>query len=199
MSSVFRPLPTRGRMQAGIGVPAERPAPLAGRASLHRARLREAYSRHRNLVYAVALRVVRNPHDAEDVCHDVFVKLMSRTDAEEPTAATFPAWLACVARNEALDHVRRQSRRRYDPIEGVPLADRRPAVVLDPTLREAIAGLPRDQREVVLLRLVAGLGPREIAGQLVRTPASVNGLLNRATGTLRRQLSAQFIQPSVAA
>jgi RNA polymerase sigma-70 factor, ECF subfamily len=186
-------------MQAGIGALAEQPASPAGRASLHRARLREAYSRHRNLVYAVALRVVRNPDDAEDVCQDVFVKLMSRTDPEEPTSATFAAWLATIARNEALDYVRRSSRRRYDPIDEVPLADRRPVPVVDPVLREAIASLPRDQREVVILRLVAGLGPSEIAGQLVRTPASVNGLLHRATGTLRRQLAAQHIQPSVGA
>jgi RNA polymerase sigma-70 factor, ECF subfamily len=198
MSSVIRPLPTRGGMQAGIGAVAKQPASIAGRSSLHRARLREAYSRHKNLVYAVALRVVRNPHDAEDVCHDVFVKLMSRTDAE-PTSPTFPAWLATVARNEALDHIRRSSRRRYDPIEDVPIADRRPATVVDPVLREAIASLPRDQREVVILRLVAGLQPSEIAGQLVRTPASVNGLLHRATGTLRRQLAAHRIQPSVIA
>jgi RNA polymerase sigma-70 factor (ECF subfamily) len=198
MSSVTRPLPTRGGKQAGIGADAEQRASPAGRASLHRARLREAYSRHRHLVYAVALRVVRNPHDAEDVCHDVFVKLMSRTDAEEPTSATFPAWLAAVARNEAVDHIRRSSRRRCDQIEHVPVADR-PVPVVDPVLREAIASLPRDQREVVILRLVAGLGPNEIAGQLVRTPASVNGLLHRATGTLRRQLAAQRIQPSVVA
>jgi RNA polymerase sigma-70 factor, ECF subfamily len=178
---------------------AEQKASPGGCASLRRARLREAYSRHRNLVYAVALRVVRNSHDAEDVCHDVFVKLMSRPDAEEPTSATFPAWLAAVARNEALDHIRRSSRRRYDPIEGIPVADRRPVPVVDPVLREAIASLPRDQREVVILRLVAGLAPSEIAGQLVRTPASVNGLLHRATGTLRRQLAAQHIQPSVVA
>jgi RNA polymerase sigma-70 factor (ECF subfamily) len=186
-------------MQAGIGAVAEQDASLAGRASLHRARLREAYSRHRNLVYAVAFRVVRNPHDAEDVCHDVFVKLMSRTYVAEPTSATFPAWLAVVARNEALDHIRRSSRRRYSRIEEVPLADRRPVPVVDPVLREAIASLPRDQREVVILRLVAGLGPKEIAGQLVRTPASVNGLLHRATATLRQQLAAQRIQPSVIA
>jgi RNA polymerase sigma factor (sigma-70 family) len=172
-------------------------ASLAGHTSLHAARLREAYETHRKLVYRVALSVVRNPHDAEDVVHDVFVKLLTRLDGCEPTQATFPAWLACVARNEAIDHVRRSARRRCVQIDEGAVPDQAPALE-DDIVNAAIARLPRDQREVFVLRHVAGLKPHEIAGRLVRTPASVHGLLNRGTGALRRELSASRSTPSVA-
>jgi RNA polymerase sigma-70 factor (ECF subfamily) len=172
-------------------------ASMAGHASLHRARLRESYACHRGLVYAVALRIVRNPHDAEDVVHDVFMKLLTRIDRYEPTAATFPAWLACVARNQALDHLRRTTRQRWESIDDVSVTDR--GRERDERLRAAFAGLPEDQRQVVVLRHVAGLNPSEIAGRLVRTPASVNGLLHRGTGALRAQLIADQLEPCVAA
>jgi len=157
--------------------------------------------RHRGLVYAVALRVVGNQHDAEDVVHDVFVKLLTRADRRPATDATFPAWLACVARNQALDHLRRTSRRRWEQIDEGSAVDRardrdREA---DAGLGAAIASLPDDQREVVVLRHVAGLNPREIAGRLMRTPASVHGLLHRGTGALRAQLIADHLEPRVAA
>jgi RNA polymerase sigma-70 factor (ECF subfamily) len=200
MPSVNRPLPTRGRTHAPTrtGSSPEPPIALAGNASLHTARLRQAYTTHRSLVYGIALSIVRNPHDAEDVAHDVFVKLLTRLDRCQPTQATFPAWLACVARNEALDHLRRTTRRRYEPIDDAVVPDREhsydAAIVTD-----AIARLPRDQREVLVLRHVAGLKPGEIAGYLVRTPASVNGLLHRGTGALRRELTAASCEPCVAA
>jgi len=146
----------------------------------------------------VALSVVRNPHDAEDVVHDVFVKLLTRLDGYEPTQATFPAWIACVARNEAIDHLRRSTRRRCVQIDEGTVPDRAPALD-DDGVNAAIARLPRDQREVFVLRHVAGLNPREIAGRLVRTPASVNGLLNRGTGALRRELRGSQSASSVAA
>jgi RNA polymerase sigma-70 factor (ECF subfamily) len=184
-------------MQVIAGSPSEQKAPLAGPATLHSARLREVYARHRGLVYAVALRVVRNPHDAEDVVHDVFMKLLTHRDRCEPTSATFPAWLACVARNQALDHVRRTTRHRCEPIgESSAVNHDRER---DGRLGAAIARLPHDQREVVVLRHVAGLRPLEIAGRLVRTPASVHGLLNRGMGALRAQLIADQLAPSVAA
>jgi RNA polymerase sigma-70 factor (ECF subfamily) len=184
-------------MQVTTGRPSEQKASLAGQTTLHSARLREAYARHRGLVYAVALRVVRNPHDAEDVVHDVFVKLLTHRQRCEPTSATFPAWLACVARNQALDHVRGTSRRRCEPIhEGSAVNHDRER---DERLGAAIARLPHDQREVIVLRHVAGLNPLEIAGRLVRTPASVHGLLHRGTGALRAQLIADHLEPAIAA
>jgi RNA polymerase sigma-70 factor (ECF subfamily) len=145
----------------------------------------------------VALGVVRNPYDAEDVVHDVFVKLLTRLDGCQPTQATFPAWLVCVARNEALDHLRRTARRRCEQIDEATVPDRDRGH--DDDVTDAIARLPRDQREVFVLRHVAGLKPREIAGRLVRSPASVHGLLHRGTGALRRDLIAAHREPSVAA
>jgi RNA polymerase sigma-70 factor (ECF subfamily) len=180
------------------GTPAEPPASPAGHASLNAARLWDAYATHRSLVYGVALSIVRDPDDAEDVVHDVFVKLLTQLDRCQPTRATFPAWLACVARNQALDHVRGTARRRCEPIDEGRVPDRERGHDEDDEVAAAIARLPDDQREVFVLRHVAGLKPREIAGRLVRTPASIHGLLHRGTGALRRDLTASHHEPAVA-
>jgi RNA polymerase sigma-70 factor, ECF subfamily len=66
-------------------------------------------------------------------------------------------------------------------------------------LRDALASLPEDQREVLLLRHVLGLTPGEIAGRLDRTEPSVHGLHHRGRGALRTALAAMECEPTVAA
>jgi RNA polymerase sigma-70 factor, ECF subfamily len=57
------------------------------------------------------------------------------------------------------------------------------------SLREALARLPDDQREVLVLRHVAGLSPGEIADRLGKSEASIHGLHHRGRGALRAALS----------
>ena len=57
------------------------------------------------------------------------------------------------------------------------------------SLREALARLPADQREVLVLRHVAGLSPGEIADRLGKTEASIHGLHHRGRSALRAALS----------
>lgn len=140
--------------------------------------------------------IVHEPHDAEDVTHNVFVKLFGCIERYDERIAPFSAWLLRIARNAALDHLRHSRvvpsdelvRRRSVPARDDPDASA--------TLRDAFGTLPDQQRLVLFLRHVLGLSPDEIAQQLGRTPASVNGLQHRGRGALKAALRRAGMTPA---
>ena len=150
--------------------------------------IRFLYLRYRNNVYGYVLSILRDDHEAEDVTQTVFIKLMSVIHKYEPRQAPFTAWLLRVARNVAIDSLRQ---RRPVPCEEV-IESSRPADDSSHDrrwgLQQALETLPEDQREVVVLRHLAGLSPGEIAHRLGRTEASIHGLHHRARVALRREL-----------
>src|SRR5919106_933904 len=93
-----------------------------------------------------------------------------------------------VARNAAFDHLRAS---RQIPFADVRTSDEGGEGVgfeLAAALREALARIPADQREVLVLRYVAGLSPVEIGERLGRSEASVHGLHHRGRRALRAAL-----------
>lgn len=154
------------------------------------------YLMYAPMVHTAALRVVRDPHEAEDVTQQVFARLMTGIGQYQERSQPFTHWLARVARNAAVDHVRR---RRPVPVEdaGVHLEAPPTATpdVLD-SLKAALRTLPEEQRRVLLMRHLVGLSPDEIAAQTGRTTASVNGLHFRARRQLRQELTGLGLAPA---
>jgi RNA polymerase sigma-70 factor (ECF subfamily) len=66
-------------------------------------------------------------------------------------------------------------------------------------LRDALATLPEDQRQVVVMRHLIGLTPGEIAGRLGRSEPSIHGLHHRGRGALRTALTEMDCGPTIAA
>jgi RNA polymerase sigma-70 factor, ECF subfamily len=146
------------------------------------------YVRFADDVCAYAQSIVRDPHAAEDITQVVFAKLMKAILTYERRDAPFAAWLMRVLRNVALDHMRAS---RQIPLAEVRTSDEGGEHVgfeRALCLREALLRLPADQREVMVLRHVAGLSPREIAERMGRTEASVHGLHHRGRRALRAAL-----------
>ena len=116
------------------------------------------------------------------------------TDIYEPRGgSSFSSWLMTLARNAAVD----QLRRRRDTLPEQALDD---AVLDGPgpsSLRTAMSTLPTAQRDVILLRHVVGLSPGEIAARMGRTESSIHGLHNRGRAALRRELCRLHAAPSV--
>ncbi|HYV16557.1 MAG TPA: sigma-70 family RNA polymerase sigma factor [Conexibacter sp.] len=156
--------------------------------------MRWLYVRFRPSVLAAVRRVVHDAHEAEDVSQQVFAKLLLVIDRYEPRAeATFAAWLLQLARNLAIDHLRRRRETLPDDaLDEAPSAEPAPS-----TLRIAIDALPRDQRDVIVLRHLVGLSPGEIAAHLGRSESSIHGLHHRGRAALRRELCALGSGPSV--
>jgi RNA polymerase sigma-70 factor, ECF subfamily len=132
--------------------------------------------------------IVRDPHAAEDITQNVFAKLMKAIHKYERRSVPFAAWIIRVARNVALDHVRAA---RQIPVEDVRTSDQggeQDGFERAQSLRDALERLPQDQREVLVLRHVAGLSPGEIAERLGKTEASIHGLHHRGRGALKMAL-----------
>src|SRR3974377_842516 len=69
--------------------------------------LAELYDRYSSVVYAVALRVLQDAAAAEDVLQDIFMQLWRHPGAYQSSRGHTPAWLAGIARNRAIDALRR--------------------------------------------------------------------------------------------
>jgi RNA polymerase sigma-70 factor, ECF subfamily len=146
------------------------------------------YIRYADDVYGYVNSIVRDHHEAEDITQNVFAKLMTAILKYEQREVPFTAWILRVARNAALDHVRG---RRQLPVEEVRTSDEghvQTGFERSQCLREALEMLPAEQREVLILRHIAGLSPGEIADMLGKTEGSIHGLHHRGRGALRAGL-----------
>jgi RNA polymerase sigma-70 factor (ECF subfamily) len=153
-----------------------------------RSALQFLYIRYAPEVHRYVNGIVGDHHEAEDITQAVFLKLMRVLGSYTPRDVPFAAWLKRVARNAALEHLRSN---RPTPVRefetGQPSTEAlRCERVRD--LRQALERLPGDQREVLILRLLAGLSPGEIARMLDKTEAAVHGLHHRGRNTLKAAL-----------
>jgi RNA polymerase sigma-70 factor (ECF subfamily) len=157
------------------------------------------YARYADNVYGYVRSIVHDPHDAEDITQHVFAKLMRVIGKYEEREVPFLAWVLRVSRNVALDYVRRP---RPIPVEDVRASDEGGSDPAGATrlndLREALATLPCEQREVLVLRHLAGLSPTEIAERTGRTEGSVHGLHHRGRRALTADLRGRGAAPATA-
>jgi RNA polymerase sigma-70 factor (ECF subfamily) len=159
--------------------------------------LRAIYEHHAASVNRYVRSIVRDPLDAEDVTHNIFVKLFDVISQYEPRGVPFSAWLLRVARNAAMDYVRSK---RAIPVADVPETthgDLESSIHRSHDLHAALADLPPAQREILILRHVVGLSPVEIAVRLDRTEASVHGLHHRGRAALKARLQEMTAGPVV--
>jgi RNA polymerase sigma-70 factor, ECF subfamily len=147
------------------------------------------YVRYADDIYGYVNSIVRDHHEAEDIAQNVFAKLMRIIGKYEERDVPFSAWILRVARNAALDHLRA---RRLVPCEEIRVTDQGHEQVgfdRSQSLRAALETLPEEQREVVVLRHIAGLTPGEIAELLRRSEGSIHGLHHRGRGALKAALT----------
>ena len=161
------------------------------------AAIRYLYLRFKDNVYGYVLSLVRDADDAEDITQQVFLKLIGVIHSYESRGVPFASWLLRVARNVAFDHLRQ---RRVMPCEEVyPVVRAADDAGRERRwgLEQALAGLPEEQRRVVMLRHLVGLSPAEIAERLGRSEGAVHGLHFRARRAIRRDLIEAGCAPAV--
>jgi RNA polymerase sigma-70 factor (ECF subfamily) len=152
--------------------------------------LRFLYLRYADNVYGYVCSIVRDEYEAEDVTQQIFAKLLTSLERYEPRVVPFSAWILRVAHNAAIDHVRT---RRPLPLEEVHPPD---ATDDDGAggrerfadLRLALDALPAEQRDVIVLRFLVGLTPREVAEHIGRSEDAVHGLQHRGRRRLRNEM-----------
>jgi RNA polymerase sigma-70 factor (ECF subfamily) len=129
--------------------------------------------------------------DAQDAVQDVFLAAWQGLPTfryEHP--GSFPGWLFGIARHVVADHHRRGFRHRYDPLDDAPegSVEFEGGLLSRRVLVEELARLPESQREVLMLRFVAGLPAREVGTALGKSEAAVVSLQVRGLEALRRRL-----------
>ncbi len=150
---------------------------------------------HADRVYRLAYRLSGNPHDAEDLTQETFIRVFRSLASYKP--GTFEGWLHRITTNLFLDMVRRRSRLR---MEGLPEdTDRLPGggpspeqvyadTHLDPDLQEALDDLPPEFRAAVVLCDVEGLSYEEIGATLGVKLGTVRSRIHRGRQALKAAL-----------
>ena len=137
--------------------------------------LGELYDRHGRLIYSLALRVLRDQGDAEDVVQEVFLQAWREAARFDLTRGNVVAWLVMVTRSRAIDRLRRRQARpqlaaKSEPdgrVDDSPRADVQMEWQSRATeVRRALETLPLLQRVAVELAFFDGLTHAEIAEQL---------------------------------
>ena len=161
--------------------------------------LASIYEKFFNRIYRYILVRVNNREIAEDLSGLTFLKLVERIGGFRWRGAGFTPWLFRIAHNVVVDHFRRQ-REIADPellrsaigsLNGTKERGPQEAVLADETLQEALMALMEigeDQRQVIILRLVAGLSGRETAEVLDLTEINVRALQHRGLAAVRKRM-----------
>jgi RNA polymerase sigma-70 factor (ECF subfamily) len=153
------------------------------------------YDRYAALALTMARRMLGEA-GAEDLVQDVFMEVWRRADAYDPARGTVRTWLLVRLRSRALDRLRSATARREVPTEDVA-PNRAAPEVEDPSLvpdrravREALAQLPDDQRQVLELAYFQGMSSSEIAERMGSPIGTVKSRTAAAMVKLRAAMTA---------
>lgn len=141
-------------------------------------------------IHDLALRIVDDPHEAQDVAQEVLIKVFRGLPAQDEEF-TLPAWLYRVTVNASFDHLRARKRR---PVTVTSESASEPASAVDEFERAELARrvestlkeLPKRQQVALVLRDVHGLSVGETASVLGVTKGSADVLLSRARAGFRK-------------
>lgn len=164
------------------------------------------YHHYFRRIYAYAAARIGNPHDAEDVVSEIFLRVIRNIDQlRNPRHTSFAAWLFVIARNTVADHYRHNGRsENLVPLDAVeplvaqePDPDHRLAANEEATqIQRMILALPERKREIIVLRYYGGLRNQEIAVVLGIGEKTVSAYLSRALNDLQAQYAALQVQYS---
>jgi RNA polymerase sigma-70 factor (ECF subfamily) len=155
--------------------------------------------RHYAATFSVAFAVMGNRLDAEDICHDGFVRALARLDdCRQPER--FAQWVGAIVRNHARNELTRPANRRAMELDermeakGEGTARRAEMDDLRATLERALGQLPEVEREVVLLSDLHDWPHDKIAESIGTSPAMSRQYLFKARRRLRELLGATLLK-----
>lgn len=155
------------------------------------------YEKYNNKVYAVALAMMKDEHDALDVCQDVFIKVYKNGSSMKGKSSLF-TWIYRITVNMCIDKIRKAGRRVQtvsvdEPEIGIALPDSRnmPEERLSKKtdaimVRNALQKLSADMRTVIILREFEGLSYDDIARITGQSLGTVKSRISRARESLRK-------------
>jgi RNA polymerase sigma-70 factor, ECF subfamily len=152
--------------------------------------MEDLFRRYSGVVYSVALRVLHDSGQAEDVLQEVFMQLWRDPTVFVQQRGSLGGWLVVVARNRAIDLLRR--RKPTDSVDDVVLAssvnvaEEAERNTIMQKVRQVIAGLPQEQRNTLELAYFEGLSHTEIASRTGDPLGTVKNRIRQALISLRK-------------
>jgi RNA polymerase sigma-70 factor, ECF subfamily len=157
----------------------------------------ELYDRYAPTLFPIALRILRERSEAEDVLHDAFVAVSERASQYVPGRGAVVAWLVTLVRNLSIDRTRRRDRR--GTLARQVLSGEPPMSGCDPErltaeagerekIRRALGSLPEAQRQTLEVAFFEGLSYPEIAARENVPLGTIKSRAARALAALREAL-----------
>lgn len=181
--------------QGDVGVPTDEDLWLGLRAGQQDA-LGQLYDRHAGLVYGIALKLLTNPQEAEDLTQDIFIKLVQKA-AYDPQRGSLRTFLAVMTRSRALDRLRSRTVaqdsvarlqtiqptiQNATPVDSLHQSER------SEQIQAALAQLSDPQRQVLRMAYYEGMTQATIAEQLNAPLGTVKAHARRGLLKLRQLL-----------
>jgi RNA polymerase sigma factor (sigma-70 family) len=156
--------------------------------------LAELYDRIGGTAYGLAYRVLRDEALAEDAVQEAFLGLWRSAGSFIPERAKASTWILTLVHRRAVDLVRREQRRRAEPLEGAPeplegSAEEAAWLRLDrERVQEALTQLPDQQREAIELAYYGGYTQSELAERLGQPLGTIKSRMFAGLSRLRELL-----------
>lgn len=156
------------------------------------AALTELMDRYKRPILNFVYRLLGNASEADDIAQEVFVRVYQNIRKFRPGKARFSTWLFQIARNAAIDQLRKRARRQEQPMANIapaaPEAREVEAHEIGERIAAAVAELPEDQRTAFVLAEYHDMSYADIADIMDCSEKSVESRLYRAKQLLRKQL-----------
>lgn len=145
------------------------------------------YENTKKGVFSMIISIVNNKAATEDLMQDTYMKMIQKIH-QYKRGKNFYAWLLQIAKNTALDYVRKEKRNLvYDPQENNQIFDQPTNDRNDYIVYDYVRDLDNDERQVVLLRIVSDLKFKDIAKTLEKPVGTVLWIYNKAIKKLQNQ------------
>ncbi len=153
------------------------------------------FDRHSSAAFSLAYRMCGRPAMAEDIVQESFVSLWRSSAAYDAARGSVRTWVLSVVRNRAIDAFRRESAKATSDLDEQRVAERLPAPELTDReverrddarqVRDALKGLPADQRQVIELAFFGGFSHSQIAEMLKLPAGTVKGRMRLGLSKMR--------------
>ena len=156
----------------------------------------EVYDRYQQAMFNIAVRIVKDPDDAEDVMQESFITVFDKLESFKGEAS-FGSWLKRIVINKSLNHLKRSERYTTHPEneikdlmdESTDIDEEDYSKIKAAKVMECMAKLHRNYSQILTLHLIEGYDYEELCEILNISYSNCRTLISRAKGSLRKQLA----------
>ncbi|MBP1931681.1 RNA polymerase sigma factor [Ammoniphilus resinae] len=158
------------------------------------------YERYVPLIYHIALKMMGDRLEAEDISHDVVLEALKKIDQFDSGRGSIESWLAVRTRSRCLDRIRKSSRNAWDTVDVTGLSqetyrstpsteEKVLANIESEVLRKAMKQIPEDQQSALIGAYYEAQTQKELSETMNRPLGTVKSLIRYGLNNLRKQLN----------